>query len=242
MSSGSTRRRRVCPASRGSTGRRCARPEGDARGGTETTLIAIQRSLYYIGRDEKQQDELRASVASDGFDLGSNRYLSDCVQELMRLCYPAYVYTRECVRDCTFEGLSSDLSNSTRWPVREGTVVWGSQHVTHHMRSVWGEDAEEYRPMRWRSASQAQKDGFLTFVRGPGSARATCSRGARPHSSWASSSASSTSSTWCKVPELRPRPDDEAGLSCPRDAQAEAEVAPVAMSSSTEPAWVMGSS
>jgi benzoate 4-monooxygenase len=37
----------------------------------------------------------------------------------------------------------------------------------HHLRSVWGEDAEEFIPERWYTISDQQKQAFIPFGIGP---------------------------------------------------------------------------
>ncbi|KAL6882273.1 cytochrome P450 [Trichoderma longibrachiatum] len=48
-----------------------------------------------------------------------------------------------------------------------GTVLSVPTYTIHHSTDIWGPDAEEFKPERWLSVTQRQKDAFIPFSHGP---------------------------------------------------------------------------
>ena len=126
-------------------------------GGSETTLVGIQRGLYEISLVPNEQEKLAASLESQVDFSNKDSILNLAVKEVMRLAHPAYVFLRVALKDC-FLG---------EWPVSKDTIMWGSQFITHRMKTVWGENAETFCIERWRNPTEEQRNGLLTFIFGP---------------------------------------------------------------------------
>lgn len=40
-------------------------------------------------------------------------------------------------------------------------------YTIHHSAAIWGPDAEDFRPERWETVTDAQKNAFIPFSYGP---------------------------------------------------------------------------
>jgi benzoate 4-monooxygenase len=49
----------------------------------------------------------------------------------------------------------------------QGTVLSVPAYTIHHSTDIWGEDADVFRPERWESVTEKQKDAFIPFSYGP---------------------------------------------------------------------------
>lgn len=50
---------------------------------------------------------------------------------------------------------------------KSGTVLSVPAYTIHHMKEVWGMDADEFRPERWTVLTERQKNAFIPFSYGP---------------------------------------------------------------------------
>lgn len=48
-----------------------------------------------------------------------------------------------------------------------GTVLSVPSYSIHHSTEIWGADADEFRPERWASITDRQKQAFIPFSYGP---------------------------------------------------------------------------
>ena len=147
--------------------RACGRLRAMLVGGSETTLIAIQRGLHELAVAQDEQTKLAVSlmnspILEDGLpmlDPDHDSLLARVVQEIMRLGHPAYVFTREALKDVMLDV----------YRIKKNSVIWGSQYITHRMRSVWGPNPNMFVSDRWKkeNVTEQQKDALLTFIFGP---------------------------------------------------------------------------
>lgn len=133
--------------------------------GVETTAVAISALFYYVtkcGLQDRIQEEIqrakRASKLSNPPKLGelhaSLPFLEACINESMRL-HPTLGITLPRVvpqGGVEIEGVS----------LPEGTTVGINPWVLNRDKSVYGEDADEYRPERWIGLTDEQKGQFGT--------------------------------------------------------------------------------
>ncbi|GAB7364465.1 hypothetical protein MBLNU230_g5275t1 [Neophaeotheca triangularis] len=49
----------------------------------------------------------------------------------------------------------------------QGTVLSVPAYTIHHSKSIWGPDADEFKPERWDTVTEAQKAAFIPFSYGP---------------------------------------------------------------------------
>lgn len=47
------------------------------------------------------------------------------------------------------------------------TVLSVPSYTIHHSRAIWGPDADAFRPERWDTVTEAQKNAFIPFSYGP---------------------------------------------------------------------------
>lgn len=48
-----------------------------------------------------------------------------------------------------------------------GTVLSVPAYTLHHSHEIWGPDADDFRPDRWDSITETQKQAFIPFSVGP---------------------------------------------------------------------------
>lgn len=48
-----------------------------------------------------------------------------------------------------------------------GSVLSVPAYTIHHSKEIWGEDADEFRPERWETINERQKNAFIPFSYGP---------------------------------------------------------------------------
>ncbi|PRQ58490.1 putative abieta-7,13-dien-18-ol hydroxylase [Rosa chinensis] len=111
-------------------------------------------------KDKPSVDELAASLDQEA--LNNMQYLHAALSETIRL-YPAIpMNARVCLSDDTWpDGFS----------VKKGDVVVYQHYAMGRMKSLWGDDAEEFRPERWLDKNGLFQDEspykFTSFSAGP---------------------------------------------------------------------------
>lgn len=126
--------------------------------GSDTTAISLRSMFYYICKNPrcydaimKEIDDMKTSgQLSDPItfaEANKMKYLQACMKEAMRM-HPAVGQLLEQVvpqDGATISGV--------RFP--QGTIVGVNPWVVSRDKSVYGADAEEYRPERWLEADPA---------------------------------------------------------------------------------------
>ncbi|CAG7915603.1 unnamed protein product [Penicillium olsonii] len=120
--------------------------------GADTTGITLIAALYFSLKHPHVWDRLRSEIATETSkgaptavsykDAREYPYLNAIVREAMR-CHPAVAMLLE--RYVPKGGL--DLPNGHHIPA--GSVVGLNPYVVARNKSVWGEDADVFRPERW---------------------------------------------------------------------------------------------
>ncbi|KAI8147936.1 cytochrome P450 [Fennellomyces sp. T-0311] len=153
--------------------------------GHESTATTITWCLWLLAKHQDIQDALRAEIApifrqvngshkvfyenpfEVGFDganipsyadINSSRLLESVVRETLRLIPTVPLTTRVATKDVI-------LKNHL---IPKGTVIHLPLIINHHDKSVWGHDAEEFRPNRWdeEPGKKAGPYNFLPFLSG----------------------------------------------------------------------------
>jgi len=133
--------------------------------GHETTANALSWALYLISEHEKVETKLTAELRSvvgprlaRVEDLGSLRFTQRIILETMRLYPPAYILSRQAVRDFNL--------GDFRFP--GGTIVLISQWVTHRQTKYF-ENPNEFDPERWKDdlAKRLPRCAYFPFGMGP---------------------------------------------------------------------------
>ncbi|MCJ1322910.1 hypothetical protein MMC15_008260 [Xylographa vitiligo] len=146
---------------------------GNVVAGAETTAITLSAIFYYLSRSISVLDKLRGEL--DAFMQKRESKGPIQMKEALELPYLQAV-VKEGLRLFPATGLPMprlvptgglDLAGH-HFP--EGTVVGVNSWVANHNKSVFGMDADEFRPERWlRSPAEVNRMElyFFTFGRGP---------------------------------------------------------------------------
>lgn len=148
--------------------------------GFETSTIAISRLLHALAYRPAAQIRLRSELRQAKLDYATLRdiplngsnwndielpydilmslpYLDAVVRETLRVYPPTSILSRTARQTTTlplqFPVRSSTDEEVTSIVVPEGTTVIISILASNHNKAVWGDDASEWRPERWLSAS-----------------------------------------------------------------------------------------
>ncbi|KAJ6511400.1 cytochrome P450 [Mycena vitilis] len=143
---------------------------------------AVELSMH-IRKQERLRAELASfSTADPSYDELTNGlpYLDSVIRETLRLHPALGESTRVALQDDVLP-LSKPMRTASgavidRLPIRKGAVLTTSVHYTNLSKTIWGEDAAEFKPERWLNnsegvpASAKEYPGFhhiLTFLEGP---------------------------------------------------------------------------
>ncbi|KAF9094417.1 hypothetical protein BGX23_002137 [Mortierella sp. AD031] len=108
--------------------------------GHETTSGAVTWMLHILSIHPEAQKKVRQEMISFTFDsLNALPYLSACIKELLRIIPPIHTTSRVASEDDTILG----------YYIPKGTQIYLSAAALHKLKSVYGEDVEEFKPERW---------------------------------------------------------------------------------------------
>ncbi|CAP98032.1 hypothetical protein E8E15_000570 [Penicillium rubens] len=88
-------------------------------------------------------------------------FLRRCIDEAMRLHSTSAIGLPRLVAD---HSPGVDLDGFHFPP---GTVLSVPSYTIHHMKNIWGDDVEEFKPDRWLNLTARQKTAFNPFSHGP---------------------------------------------------------------------------
>ncbi|KAI1784699.1 cytochrome P450 [Ganoderma leucocontextum] len=151
--------------------------------GHETTSTSTTWCLYALCKHPEMQQKLREellAVPTDTptmEDLNALPYLDLIVRETLRLHAPVTVTSRVAMHDDVLP-ISTPLTDKhgnvlNEIPIREGQRIVMPILALHTAKSVWGEDAREFKPERWLSPPESISavpgvwGHLLTFLGGP---------------------------------------------------------------------------
>ncbi|KAG1445612.1 hypothetical protein G6F56_009853 [Rhizopus delemar] len=132
--------------------------------GHETTSVSLSWCLWLLAQNQDIQDRLRKEVNSIFIgdetpsydDINKLTLLDNVCRETLRLIPPVPLTNR-----------------MTRVPVTLGnfvipanTTLYLPLIVGHHSKEVWGEDAEEFKPDRWKTDKVGNAYQYLPFLAG----------------------------------------------------------------------------
>ncbi|KAI8989217.1 cytochrome P450 [Trametes punicea] len=128
--------------------------------GMDTTANALTRALHILAEHPAEQEKLRAEVieARNGNDLSYDaldklEYLDAVCRETLRLWAPVNVISRDAAKDMRLPlhtpVVGQDGTVMNEIPVPAGTSVLVNLQGLNCNRSLWGEDAYEWKPERW---------------------------------------------------------------------------------------------
>ncbi|XP_028789979.1 cytokinin hydroxylase-like [Neltuma alba] len=134
-------------------------------GGHETTALAVTWTLLLLATHEDWQNQLRDEIKEVVGDnelgdvnlLAGLRKMKWVMNEVLRLYPPAPNVQRQAREDIKVDNLT----------VPNGTNMWIDVVAMHHDRELWGEDANEFRPERFKddgvNGGCRHKMGYLPF-------------------------------------------------------------------------------
>ena len=132
--------------------------------GHETTANSLCWLFYLLTQNPRVTEKLQAEVDTLGGrpptyeELKKLNYLNAVIREALRL-YPAVPLTiRQAAEDDKVKGVL----------IPKGTMIFMSAGVQGRLPSLWGEDADEFRPERFLDPSFKEKRfAWFPFIAGP---------------------------------------------------------------------------
>lgn len=129
--------------------------------GHETSANALTWTLYLLSRHPEAAARIRQEVGQAPLDVGRLRelpYLTQVIEESMRLYPPAWITDRVALADDSFNGI----------PIPAGTVVAPFIYGLHHHPEYWPEP-ERFQPERFSPEARSQRPAFayIPFGAGP---------------------------------------------------------------------------
>ncbi|GMT18695.1 hypothetical protein PFISCL1PPCAC_9992, partial [Pristionchus fissidentatus] len=134
-------------------------------GGFETTANSLSYLTHFLANhpevQEKIYEEVQAIFPNETInyeDLSELKYTEAAIKESLRH-YPlgSVGVTRECQKRTTIGGMQLEVGDNIL------TDTWS----LHKDKTIWGEDAEEFRPERWLEDSSRPRVAFQGFGEGP---------------------------------------------------------------------------
>ncbi|KAG0048017.1 hypothetical protein BGZ83_006961 [Gryganskiella cystojenkinii] len=133
--------------------------------GYETTATAITWMLYALSINQDAQRRLRnellqtfgrprhsSSRPLTYDEINALPFLNACVKELLRCYPPVPASSRVAAKDDVILG----------YKIPKGTTVRLSMRAIQRLKSVWGEDADVFKPERWLNSERVEQEDPLT--------------------------------------------------------------------------------
>jgi len=135
--------------------------------GSDTTSNTSCALLYHVLKNPyiipKLQAELDAALPIQGVpsyeQVKDLHYVDHVIKETMRIHSTSSLGLPR-----TVVGQGITLQNHYFPP---GTVLSVPAYTIHHSKEIWGPDADEFRPERWETLTERQKEAFIPFSYGP---------------------------------------------------------------------------
>lgn len=133
--------------------------------GRDTTASLLSDLWFLLARDPGVWEKLQAEIDELQGELPTYerlrdmKYLKHCVSETLRLLPPVPLIPKSAIRD-TILPLGGGPDGKSPIFVPKGMYVLYHIWTLHRQKSVYGEDANEFRPERW--ADPAFRPGFVS--------------------------------------------------------------------------------
>ncbi|KAJ7884436.1 cytochrome P450 [Mycena leptocephala] len=151
--------------------------------GHETTSTAITWALYALSRNQSAQNKLREELMTVSTDnptmeeLNALPYLENVIRETLRVHTPLVSVTRVAMMNDVLP-LSIPYTDPAgvvhdSLPITKGQEIYLPLLAVNTDKSLWGEDAAEFKPERWDHLPEAVKtipsvwSHLMTFFAGP---------------------------------------------------------------------------
>ncbi|KAJ7206941.1 cytochrome P450 [Mycena haematopus] len=128
--------------------------------GMDTTSSALNRIIHILALHPEVQAKLRAEIMENEETLTHDElvglpYLDAVVRETLRLYPPVTAMTRTVTQDSILPLSTPITSTDGRHldaiAVPKGTDVYIAIAAANHNKAIWGPDALEFKPERWRN-------------------------------------------------------------------------------------------
>jgi cytochrome P450 len=118
----------------------------------KTTADAMVHLMYLLAIHPNEQEQCRESIKHDGYEAP---YLSWSINETLRLLPPVPAGCSRLV--------NRDLTIDNGHVIPAGSLVISSTFTIHRLREYWGEDADEFNPMRWKDTKHHHPLQYIPF-------------------------------------------------------------------------------
>ncbi|KAK7207741.1 cytochrome P450 [Myxozyma melibiosi] len=138
--------------------------------GHETTASSMTLAMDQLCKHPELQTRLRNEIHTafpSGYssiktyeDVESLKFLNNFIREVLRFTPPVVATIRQAMKDSYVAGQF----------IPKGTFITVAPGVTNKLKSIWGEDAREFKPDRWNDPeilAGGNSMAFLTFIAGP---------------------------------------------------------------------------
>ncbi|KAF9533656.1 cytochrome P450 [Crepidotus variabilis] len=151
--------------------------------GHETTSVATTWAIYALTQSKDVQAKLRAELLGMSTDnpsmdeLNSLPYLDLVVRETLRLHSPVSGFMRMAMKDevvpLNTPFVDRHGNSRSELLIKKGTILNVPVVVLNTAKSIWGDDAKEFKPGRWEELPEAVSSipgvwsNMMTFLGGP---------------------------------------------------------------------------
>jgi len=132
--------------------------------GQDSTAAAMATLLCFLHANPRCKEKLVREIDNvvgagqlEWDDLSNLQYLDWCIREAMRLVPPAGAVVRTA---------NGDQLLQNKWRIPADTMVMVGIMAVHYDKKLWGEDAYQFRPERWKDGPP-HKYAFIPFAVGP---------------------------------------------------------------------------
>ena len=132
--------------------------------GFDTISHTLNNLTYLLARNPQIQEKvfeelsslLAPNTAATLEDAKACRYLQCCIKETQRVFPTVLAVSREPAEDVVLPGTGTFIPKGTHIDVS----IW----QLHHLKEVWGQDVNEFRPERWEEEPELEERVGCAFV------------------------------------------------------------------------------
>ncbi|PCG93404.1 Cytochrome P450, E-class, CYP52 [Penicillium occitanis (nom. inval.)] len=146
--------------------------------GRDTTASLLSSVLFYLSHAPDVWERLRREIIDEYGDaanptgeithakIKNMRYLRYVLNEALRLLPPVPINSRMSFKDTSLPRGGGPDGKGPIF-VKKNTVIPFSLYSMHRRTDIWGSDAEEFRPERWKENASSRTWEYIPFNGGP---------------------------------------------------------------------------